>query len=252
MRKENHTLVQKALEVGKDDLLGDGTKLEQLERGLEILKDANTEMSEVRGLLDHKEHGLIGDAKRLNDGVHLAQDVERDVIRDEKRRRAEERRRYSMEKRKKACHGLLKDTFLIGLAAAAISTSCTLVQAMKFKKSLRENPDSLDSCVICAKEEFMYPLSMMNDFKAGVFFGKSIIDLSKIEAPAKQYDVDLKIENGSMTLIVPEDWHVHITAKNCCGKVKNLTKSQESVKDGPVLAIYAEIGCGTLVIKNED
>lgn len=218
----------------------------------EISKEKNRALKDVEKIAYDTGEKAYALTRDVMDAKQEAENL-LDSIRDKGHEQIEEKKADLLEKKKKRqkkCEDALRCAGLLALTACAVKQTCAFIDALKFKKSVDINPESLDSCVVCSRQEFMYPNSEMKDLRAGCFMGDSTIDFNGIDAPSRQYDMDIRINEGTMRVIVPDNWQLHITTRKKCGCVENHTKPVDIREDGPVLVIYAEITCGRLILDN--
>lgn len=210
-----------------------GTKLEEASA---LAAQARTDLNNCIQELQKKAETAAGDVK---------DDAEEEL--------AEFRENYEEDLDKKKHHGceVCRNIGLGLLAGAAIKQSVTLINGFRYKKSIDSNYDSLDSCLICGHETLSYPCTTMKDMKIGCFSGMETVDLRGVRADSIQYDMDIKVEDGRLVVIVPENWHMHITSRLFCGDIRDETSVPEDApEDGPLLSVYAEINTGCVVFKN--
>ena len=222
---------------------------EKLEEAGEMARQIHEEFDDIKSELHtkaEKQHAEIEQAvntvREKAEKQHAKAELAADAVRDE------------IEEAEDKCEK--PRCSLLGAAGMALGTAfvvqqgAALLSGLQFRKSIDKNYDSLDSCLICGRETLSYPCSEMKDLKIGCFSGKETVDLRGVKTEALQYDLDIKVDNGTLTIIVPEDWHMHITSRLFVGDIRDETQPDNVGQDGPLLSVYAEVTFGRVIFKN--
>lgn len=145
---------------------------------------------------------------------------------------------------------VLKKLGEAGLICIAALFARTLYKAKQFKVSCDINQNALDTVSIMDVKSVTFAEQKMKDFKLGAFLGILNCDISDLNFEQREYDLTLEIEQGKITLIIPETVGLNITSLQ---STFSIIDERPIIKDHyeKILAVHADIHFGILVIKNE-
>lgn len=138
-------------------------------------------------------------------------------------------------------------TLVLGVSAAFFAH--VVKKGHDFENSLDKTGNALDECVICSGKNKIVGDVPMQDLKLGAFCGGLSFDLSNVIANEKQYDLEIKVRNGFVNLIVPENFQLSVTDRCRFGGICDDTH-HPSGSDKVLISIYADVSRGALHFEN--
>ncbi len=138
---------------------------------------------------------------------------------------------------------------IILATSVALFHACVIKKSKAFEASLDKSPESLDEAVLYGGKMKDYQSQTMQDTKLGVFFGGMHLDFSEVITEKDAYRMDIKIINGGLNVIVPDNFRLKIIDTCKFSGIADHTVCVDP-DNSVALSVFADITCGGLNFEN--